>query len=377
MKRSIREVATMATVILAVTAGSSSAQAQVGRYGYPGGYGGYGWGGWGGGGTVQGDYARGLGNLAAGMGQYNEQTAVARSINADTAMKWNEYVYQSQMVTNRKFREKLDREKGTTLAARQRIDDRLRNNPDPADITSGEALNVALDEINNPRVYIRGLETAKAKIDGPSIRNIPFQYASAAIVTSIHDLVNNGPPDLLKRPEFDTDRNALKAAGAKIREKTEAGEQPADADIVEAQTRLTSMRKQLEANFPRNTTPGFTDAQRYLRATFALTRMLQGPSIDLILSGVEKRKEATFGELLGFMNSFNLRFGRATTPDQRNAYSQIYPLLARARDEAAANLQPVNTQAANVHPHDFFSGMDPNDLESKKPLPPAPPSPNN
>ena len=366
MKRSIREVAFATTFFLAITAVSSSARAQ---FGYPGGYGGYGWGGWGGASTFQGDYARGLGAFAAGAGQYNEQTAVANSINADTVMRWNEYVYQSQMVTNRKFREKLDREKGTTLAARQRINDRLRNNPDPADIASGEALNVALDEVNNPRVYLRGLETAKVKIDGPSIRNIPFQYASAAISTSISDLVNNGPPDLLKKPEFDADRVALRAVGTKIREKTEVGEQPADADIQEAQKLISSIRKQLEANYNRSTA-GFTDAQRYLRATYGLTRMLQGPALDVILSGVENRKEATFGDLLGFMNSFNLRFGRATSPEQRGVYSQSYPLLARARDEAAANLQPAPT-AGNGHPHDFFAGMDPNDLESRKPITPA------
>src|SRR5208337_2165664 len=65
------------------------AQAQ---WGYPGGYGGYGWGGWGGQ-TAQGDIARGLGAYAMGAGYYNQQTAVANSINTDTVMRWNQYVY--------------------------------------------------------------------------------------------------------------------------------------------------------------------------------------------------------------------------------------------------------------------------------------------
>src|SRR5262245_30347355 len=72
------------TAVLA--AGGVSAHAQYGRYG--------GWGGWGGAGsTVQGSIASGMGNFAAGAGQYNVQTAQARSINAQTAMQFNDYMY--------------------------------------------------------------------------------------------------------------------------------------------------------------------------------------------------------------------------------------------------------------------------------------------
>ena len=377
MKRSIGAFASMATVILAIAAGSSSAQAQVGRYGYPGGYGGYGWGGWGGATTFQGDYARGLGNLAAGAGQYNEQTAEARSINADTAMKWNEYIYESQMVTNKKYWEKMDREKKNTIATRQKIQDQLRNNPSREDIESGEAMNVALDDVNNPRVYVRGLDSAKAKLDGTVIRNIPFQYASAAIVTSIHDLTHNGPPDLLKKSDFSDDRAALKEVAAKIRAKTDDGKQPASADIEKAQALIKSIRKTLETNYDRQT-PGYSDSEKFLKSTYALTRMLQGPSINVILSGVEKRKDATVADLLGFMNSFNLRFGPATSVEQRDAYAQVFPLLDQARDEAVASLGNNNaaTTASKANPHDFFGQMDYQDLESKKSIPP-PPAPNN
>ncbi len=39
---------------------------------------------------------------------------------------------------------------------------------------SGDALNVAVDEIDDPRVYGRALEGSKAKIGGETIRNIPL-----------------------------------------------------------------------------------------------------------------------------------------------------------------------------------------------------------
>jgi hypothetical protein len=68
------------TMALGATHGAS-AQAQYG-------YGAYG--GWGGGGQTPGSsLARGMGVYAAGAGQYNVQTAQARSINANTAMRYN------------------------------------------------------------------------------------------------------------------------------------------------------------------------------------------------------------------------------------------------------------------------------------------------
>src|SRR5215831_7233724 len=116
------------------------------------GYGWGGWGGWGGVGTVQGDIAHGLGALAVGSGEFNLLTAKADSINADTVMRWNQYWYLSQQEANRKYYQRMaDRQQGR-VQARQQITDRLRNAPEPRDVYSGDALNVAYDEINDPRI---------------------------------------------------------------------------------------------------------------------------------------------------------------------------------------------------------------------------------
>jgi hypothetical protein len=85
MDRSLR---CSAAVLVVIAVPGMSARAQ---YHYPAGYGGYGWGGWGGGRTLGGNVASGMGNFAAGAGSYNVQTAQARSMNAQTAMQWNEY----------------------------------------------------------------------------------------------------------------------------------------------------------------------------------------------------------------------------------------------------------------------------------------------
>ncbi len=75
-------------VVLALTGGSVEAQF------YGGGYWG---GGYGGAHTAQGDAARGAGMYAMGVGQYNINTAQARSINVNTAMQWNQYMDNSRI----------------------------------------------------------------------------------------------------------------------------------------------------------------------------------------------------------------------------------------------------------------------------------------
>src|SRR5262245_21538646 len=75
-------------VLAGALAAGMPAHAQYARYGT------YGWEGWGGtGSTVQGSIATGMGNFAAGAGEYNVQTAQALSINAQTAMQFNDYMY--------------------------------------------------------------------------------------------------------------------------------------------------------------------------------------------------------------------------------------------------------------------------------------------
>jgi len=117
---SIRRLSLALLVVAAV--GGEPCRAQ---YYYPPGYAGYGWNGWGGGGsggsTVQGDVARGMGMFAAGAGVYNEKSAVAASINTDTAMRWNQYMWQSQQEANRRYHEKLGREQAGNVRGREEV----------------------------------------------------------------------------------------------------------------------------------------------------------------------------------------------------------------------------------------------------------------
>ena len=191
--------------------------------------------------------------MAMGAGYYNQQTAVANSINTDTVMRWNQYVYESQMNANRLHHGKLALERYNNIRDVEKVRERLRNNPERADIYRGDALNVALDEINDPRVYAKALEGAKVKIGGETIRNIPFQSASAAITMSIHQIAQGKPPAALMRPEFEADRETIKTLGQEVRKQIEDDKNPDPQDGREAARAIHAAEVKADSILPKNT----------------------------------------------------------------------------------------------------------------------------
>ncbi|WP_435008559.1 hypothetical protein P12x_005767 [Tundrisphaera lichenicola] len=339
--------------------------------------GGYWGGGYGGGQTPQGDMARGAGVYAMGAGQYNLDTSQARSINADTAMRWNQYIYDSRVQSAKVWHAKMARDEKRSQADFNAIRTRLRDNPTTVDISRGDALNVVLDEMMDPRGFSKSVYYGhKVKLGGDMIRNIPFSYASAAISTSVHQLMDGGPPPSLKTPEFAKDRVEIKAVADELRKQGADGGKHDPATIDKLQAMLVDLQKKVETVYPRNSSQR-NEATKYLKAAHGLASMLETPAVNVLLAGVENRPEATLGDLLGFMAAYNLRFGAATTPAQRQIYTTLYPMLTKLRDDSAdpnatatAAATPVDANA----PADAFEGVGYNNDE-KAPMPPPPPTP--
>ncbi len=339
-------------VAIALSLTGSAAKAQF----YGGGYWG---GGYGGGQTVQGSELRGAGAYAMGMGRYNVETAQARSINAQTAMQWNQYIYESKMEAQRIWAEKENKEQAKEKGDYKAIQDRVRNSPTPIDIEKGNALNVAMDEMSNPKLFPKAVYYGtKVKVGGEDIRDIPFQYASAAISTSVHQLTQGGAPEALKRDEFGPDRDKLKAIAAELRKEGEELGTHKPETIKKAKDQIMATKAKVEATFPQNSQER-RDAEKYIRAIYGLASMLETPAVNVLLAGVEKRPEATLGDLMDFMAAYNLRFGAAETPRQKSIYQNLYPMLAKLRDDvgtqgAAPAPEPTTDHGA---PGEVFEGL--------------------
>lgn len=346
------------------------ARAQFGYGYYPAGYGAYGWGGWGGGGgTVQGDIARGLGYFAMGEGVYNRETAIANAIDTDTALRWNEYWYDAQVVANRNERIRLDRRMRRDASAGEAEAKRVRENPTPEDIASGNALNSALDQISNPRIHSSALRLANDRIPGKVVRQIPFVNASEAVTLSLDRLTTeDGWPAALRDPAFSAERTAYTRAVDQALEEDREGDIKPET-LARLRSSLSTFRSKFEANRP--TDPGrYGESESYLKSLVAMTRLLERPDIEKIVAELETTKETTLGNLLGFMHSFNLRFGRATSPAQRAVYESLYPLLDAHRDRIVKETKDSDSASARTdnapsHPSDFFKGMHLDRLDGK------------
>ena len=266
MNRTVRMVFAL-TLAAAATQGAG-ARAQY----YPHGYGGYGWGGWGGGAqTPQGSMAQGMGALAAGAGYYNQQTAVARSINVDTAMRYNQYMYESNEEANRKYHAKMAADKSKNLENYDKTQDRLLNHPEQRDVFMGDALNAVVRVIEDPRVYSRTLEGAKVKIGGKAIRNIPFRYAPGAITVSIEKLTSGDPPAVLSSEPFADIRARFRVLGQEIKKDLRQGEKPNPETVEKALAIVTEAETKVEQTLERNTTDR-NEADKFLKARSWLAR---------------------------------------------------------------------------------------------------------
>lgn len=338
-------------------------------WGYSPGYAPYGWGGWTG--TVGGDVARGLGALATGAGYYNEATARANAINADTVMRFNEYLYQAQQARNRRYYQRLAEERAERKETVDAIYTRLRDNPEARDIASGAALNVILDQLSAPGVYVGTNEGASESIANEVVQAIPFQYAAEAITISLADFLDNDPPAVLNSPQMKTARQTLRAAVNDVSQEIEAQGQATPESLQRVRNAVDDLWAQFDQLVPEGS-PERRDGENYLKGVYGLSRMLQSPELDAHLGTLEKGGTTNVGSLLSFMNAFNLRFGAAEKPESVDAYNILYPKLVATRNAALPDVanQPLveaparrsGTQPAS----DFFSGLE---RSSQAPVP--------
>jgi hypothetical protein len=329
-------------------------------------YGGYG--GWGGE-TPEGNFARGAGFYELGAGVYNRDTAIANSIEQDTILRWNEYMFQSQQEANRRAALRRARQNRRTIDSGSAISKRVRENPDEHDLRNGDALNAILDEITNPKVHGVALRTIKNPISGQVIREIPFESASEAVTLSLHQLTGEGKwPVALHGETFAAERKAYQEAIAKAVEEDEDGNISPET-LQSLNLAASRLRAKLVATKPASGAE-YAEAANYIKALVAMSRMLEKPRLEKILAELDKVKTTTLGSLLAFMHAYNLRFGPATTEAQHTVYQNLYPIMAEGRDKImkGARVEDGNksvVQGAQRHPVDFFQGLHLEQLEGR------------
>jgi hypothetical protein len=206
--------------------------------------------------------------------------------------------------------------------------------------------------------------------------------------------MNEQWPLALRVEDFKPERESLRKAVQVALEEDKKGDlEPATVEAVQAA--IDRFRLKFEKLVP-TTSPDYIPAHDTIKAMAGLTKMLYSPKVEEILAELEDYQGTTLGDLLSFMQAFNLRFAPANSFRQRQIYMKLYPMLAEqaygaagsssvgqaartvegAGSQAVGTAEDLGTKAAlglKKAAVDFFKEMDWNHLAHKEQGKPAQP----
>ncbi len=359
-------------LVLILSATGRDARAQWG-------YGGWGWGGWGGGGATPGSAAlQGAGSYLMGAGSYNLNTAQARSINAQTAIMYNDYVAQVTHESARIHAARVHQEFARNQALYDAHQKRLRENPGRVEIENGDALNVAAEDLSDPRLGSSALRAANIPVSASLIGEIPFVYASERVTFMLDDIRSSVRwPDVFKEERFANAKQVFDDLAKRLRAQAAEGE-ISPRLLRDAKGFVSELRGKLEAK-PLTDPLDQKEAMEFVTACDSLLNLLEKPNIQPALLELRKVKDTTIGSLLGFMHAYNLRFGAANTVKERQAFFRLFEILDETRDQILGEAKLDRTTAIRTHPKaatNFFQTLGPQNRPQGGP-PPQPPQPQN
>jgi hypothetical protein len=283
--------------------------------------------------TVQGDIARGQGILALGSGLYNYYTASADSINADTWMRLNEYVFQSVREASMRERKRLAERIAKNKENYNELIDRLTNNPEFKDVRRGDALNMLYEQLTNPQIAESSFRFAPVHLSGENIRNVPFLYAKEDATFSMQRLTARGQwPVGFRDERLAPERRAYERAVDNALELQIEGKLTTEAiNAVEAAVYNLSLG--LDRVVPPSRDKVYLESKNFLRRLENTKELFKRKEIEQILGEIDKYAGTTVHDLVTFMKRNNLRFGVPDEiGDEQSLYTRLYASLRQQLD---------------------------------------------
>jgi hypothetical protein len=321
---------------------------------------GWGWEGWGGWSqTPEGALAQGMGHYYTGAGIFNEKTAIADSINLDTLIRWNDYLYHANLEAARRNVARRRENSANNKAQNDVIWKRIRNNPTARDIEMGDALNAAVNELTDPKISSSALRIASTPVEASVIADIPFRNASEAVTMVLSQIkAVTKWPAALESERFAQEKKAFEEIVDKAIKEDDEGDISSDT-LKAGHEFINGLRAKLAAA-PLEGTGARQEASRFVKTFAGLLRLLDNPDTTEALKQLRTVKTAPLSNLIAFMEIYNLRFGQATTPKQRAIYRDLFAQLDAVRDRVAKGVNLEDDTAALPDPApvaDFFSKL--------------------
>jgi hypothetical protein len=300
--------------------------------------------------TVQGDYFRGVGVAAFGMGVYNHQTAIAYAITADTDIRLNQYIYESLRNENRmnaEHRAAMVRKNKEDFSKRR---ERIMQRPEAHDVNKGDALNAVLEQLNNPKIQESSSRSVAVPLSVDEVRRIPFKLGAKGVMRfSIARLTAKGSgkwPVAFQDHQFDGERRGFERALDNALEQQYKGAMQMEA-IKAVQKAVDNLEYRLEKVVGRIPDKLYFEARDRLKEMMSTVEMLKTHAIEQALGELDRYAGTTVNDLRVFMRKHNLQFADAGNPEEKELYPELYAKLTAQKDKVSVGLAVQDDEPKN------------------------------
>lgn len=283
--------------------------------------------------TPQGDYLRGLGIAAWGLGSYNLNTAQANAINVDTAIRLDTYVSEV-LRAGRDNWAKIDKQTQEKLKANyEKIRSRIRDHPEAVDVFTGNALNAALEQLNDPAIQEASFRSIPVPIPRDMLRRIPFRLDEKGIIFSLQRMTGRGKakwPVAFQQDQFVPERKAFERAIDRAMEQMIDGK-ICDETIANYERAVRALSEKLQGQYGQSTDRRYTEAQTRLNEMAKATNLMKTAKIQPVMAELDRYTGTTVNDLRKFMQAHNLKFAPVDSDDERATYVDLYAALDQVR----------------------------------------------
>jgi hypothetical protein len=267
--------------------------------------------------------------------------AIANSIQLDTDIRLNEYIYGCLMNENRMNAEhraamiKLNHENF------DKLQQRIRNNPEARDVTKGDALNALLEQLNSPKIQESSARSVEIPLSVDEVRRIPFKLGAKGVSRfSIARLTAKGSgkwPIAFQDVQFDRVRKDFEHALDDVLEQQYKGAVQMQV-ITSLVKTIDILESKLDKVWEASTDKRYIEGKARLREMRASVEMFKFLNIQQALGDLDRYAGTTVNDLRLFMNRHGLQFADADNPDEKTLFPTLYTKLVDMKDKVSVGL---------------------------------------
>lgn len=286
--------------------------------------------------TAPGDYLRGVGVEAWGVGQYELDSAVAERVRVDSFIVLNEYLsaVKSHTLTQQNRARAAKMAKSRQIYAERA--DRILNAPESRDIMNGDSLNAAIRDLTRGEITRTELRIDPVSLPPDLVRRLPFQFNEAGQTLSLPRLLHQGHaawPVAFQDDRYARERKAYERAIS------DAIDQQIEGKVTrEVIGRLEKAVAELEQRYhelERQRSPVakmVIEVRDHIKDLKMSVELVKSQRVEKVVAVLDTYQGSTVEEFVSFLESHKIAFAPAETEEERKAYREVFAALKVQRE---------------------------------------------